>query len=85
MGVLDEHHKILKQINTTDKKMSDKIFDYVLCLSSGDQSKPKDSEQYSKMQNKSVNASMLNVTEVENDKDLNERDFQSEEWDLQID
>jgi len=44
MGVLDEHHKILKQINTTDKKMSDKIFDYVLCLSSGDQSKPKDSE-----------------------------------------
>ena len=37
MGILDEHHRVLKKINTSDKKLSERIFDYILPLSSCDE------------------------------------------------
>ena len=36
MGILNEHHTVLKEINTSANKLSDKIFDYYLYLSSND-------------------------------------------------
>ena len=37
MGILDEHHRVLKKINTSDKKLSERIFDYIIPLSSCDE------------------------------------------------
>jgi hypothetical protein len=37
MKILYEHHAILQQLNTTGKKMSAKIFDYYISISSADE------------------------------------------------
>jgi len=37
MSILDQHHRVLNDLNTTGKKMSDRIFDYILPLSTGDE------------------------------------------------
>jgi glutamate mutase epsilon subunit len=37
MGILDEHHKLLKKLNTQGHKLSDKIFDYFIPLSTDDE------------------------------------------------
>jgi hypothetical protein len=37
MKILYEHHTILQQLNTTGKKMSAKIFDYYISISSADE------------------------------------------------
>jgi hypothetical protein len=37
MGILDEHHRLLQKLNTTDTKMEEKIFDYYLYLDTEDE------------------------------------------------
>ena len=37
MGILDEHHRILKKMNNTGSEMRDRIFDYIINLSSCDE------------------------------------------------
>lgn len=46
MGILDQHHRVLQKLNTTEQKMTDKIFDYVIYLSSDDHPKPEPSIWY---------------------------------------